>query len=296
MKESRLFRIVYYLLDKGHTTAPELARELEVSVRTIYRDIDALSGEGIPIYAESGRNGGIAFLDSFVLDKALLSESEKKLVLSSLQCLSTINNINEKEVLTKLSALFNIQFEKWFEVDFSRWGNGKSDNTKFDVLKDAVINHKIVNIVYVNSYGIKSKREIYPLKFQYKSKAWYITAYCTERKEFRTFKINRIVEYEITDKQYNLVFIPEQCDDAAKNYNKIVLQFPKEVAHRVYDEFDTSQIEEKEENLIVTAEMPEDSWLIGYILSFATQVKVIEPAYLRNVLAKEAKKIYEMNK
>ena len=59
MQESRLFKIVYYLLDKGRATAPELAEYFEVSVRTIYRDIDALSGAGIPIYAETGRNGGI---------------------------------------------------------------------------------------------------------------------------------------------------------------------------------------------------------------------------------------------
>ncbi len=61
MRESRLFKIVYHLLDKGQATAPELAEKFEVSVRTIYRDIDALSGAGIPVYAETGRNGGIHF-------------------------------------------------------------------------------------------------------------------------------------------------------------------------------------------------------------------------------------------
>lgn len=59
MKESRLFKILYCLLDKGQTTAPELAEKFEVSVRTIYRDIDALSSAGIPVYSETGRNGGI---------------------------------------------------------------------------------------------------------------------------------------------------------------------------------------------------------------------------------------------
>lgn len=54
MQESRLFKVVYHLLDKGRATASELAEKFEVSVRTIYRDIDALSGAGIPIYAEAG--------------------------------------------------------------------------------------------------------------------------------------------------------------------------------------------------------------------------------------------------
>ena len=66
MQESRLFKIVYHLLDKGRATASELAEKFEVSVRTIYRDIDALSGAGIPIYAEAGRNGGIYLMNDFV--------------------------------------------------------------------------------------------------------------------------------------------------------------------------------------------------------------------------------------
>lgn len=73
MQEGRLFRIVYYLLDKGKTTAPELAEQFEVSVRTIYRDIDIISSMGIPIYATQGKGGGITLLDNFVLDKSLLS-------------------------------------------------------------------------------------------------------------------------------------------------------------------------------------------------------------------------------
>ena len=51
MQESRLFKIVYYLIEKGKSTAPELAQKFEVSVRTIYRDIDVISSAGIPIYA-----------------------------------------------------------------------------------------------------------------------------------------------------------------------------------------------------------------------------------------------------
>ena len=83
MQESRLFKIVYYLLEKGKATAPELAEKFEVSVRTIYRDIDALSGAGIPIYTEAGRNGGIHLMDDFVLDKTVLSVDEMQSASSS---------------------------------------------------------------------------------------------------------------------------------------------------------------------------------------------------------------------
>ena len=62
MKDNRLFRILYYILEKGKVTANELADKFEVSVRTIYRDIDSISSAGIPIYATQGKGGGIEIL------------------------------------------------------------------------------------------------------------------------------------------------------------------------------------------------------------------------------------------
>lgn len=126
MQESRLFRIVYYLLDKGRATAPELAEHFEVSVRTIYRDIDTLGGAGIPIYAETGRNGGIYLMKGFVLDKAVLSDEEKQEILLAMQSLSIAQN--NDEIIRKLSAIFNLNTDNWLEIDFSRWGTPHSDN------------------------------------------------------------------------------------------------------------------------------------------------------------------------
>lgn len=78
LKESRLFKIVYYILENGRITAPELAEKFEVSVRTIYRDIDVISSAGIPIYVTTGRNGGIQILENYVLDKALFLKKRSK--------------------------------------------------------------------------------------------------------------------------------------------------------------------------------------------------------------------------
>ena len=80
MQESRLFKIVYYLLEHEKSTAPELAEKFEVSVRTIYRDIDALSSAGIPICATQGKGGGIYLLDNFVLDRSMFSDDEKEIL------------------------------------------------------------------------------------------------------------------------------------------------------------------------------------------------------------------------
>ena len=96
MSESRLFKILYYLLDKGTVTAPELAKKFEVSVRTIYRDIDMLSGAGIPVYTTTGHGGGIHLFDNFVLKKSLLSEQEMQDILIGVQSLSAVLSYSEK--------------------------------------------------------------------------------------------------------------------------------------------------------------------------------------------------------
>lgn len=297
MQESRLFKIVYHLLDKGQATAPELAEKFEVSVRTIYRDIDALSGAGVPIYAEAGRNGGIYLMNDFVLDKAVLSEEEKQEILTALQSINSMNNIGNNQTLQKLSAIFNMSSENWLEVDFARWGNNGTDNEKFELLKSAVIHQKCVKITYANSYGTISERIIKPLKMSYKSMSWYLKAYCTEKQDYRIFKLTRIIDLEMLTDGFCKSSFPELDETLGQAYNTIVLRFPKNISYRVYDEFDKTRVSKKENgDLIVSVEMPEDEWLIGYLLSFGTQVDIIEPAYLKDIVAEQAKKIYEKYK
>lgn len=71
MEQSRLFKIVYHLWEKGKSTVPELAEKFEVSVRTIYRDFDAIRSSGIPIYAAQGKGGGIFIMQD--LSKKILN-------------------------------------------------------------------------------------------------------------------------------------------------------------------------------------------------------------------------------
>lgn len=297
MQESRLFKIVYHLLDKGRATAPELSEKFEVSVRTIYRDIDALSGAGIPIYTEAGRNGGIYLMNDFVLDKAVLTEEEKREILAALHSINSTNNIDNRQILQKLSAIFNVSSESWLEVDFSKWGNNGTDNAKFELLKSAIIHQRCVKITYANSYGRISERIVQPLKMSYKSMSWYLKAYCTEKQDYRIFKLTRMIELEVLSDTFCKKLFPELDEMAGQVYRTIVLRFAKEISYRVYDEFDNTQIStDKNGDLIVSVEMPEDEWLIGYLLSFGTQVDIIEPLYLKAIVAKQAKGIYEKYK
>ena len=297
MQESRLFKIVYYLLDRGTATAPELAERFEVSVRTIYRDIDVLSGAGIPIYAESGRNGGIRLMPAFTLDRAILSGQEKTEILSSLEGLGRISGMYSRETMEKLSALFGVAASNWLEVDFSRWGDMPCDNRKFEELRDAVIQHCCVKITYVGTDGRGGERIIEPLKLLYKSKDWYLKAYCRTKQGFRLFKLSRILEWELLQEEFTPKPYPEAPESMPESCGRVVLRFPGQMAYRVYDEFDVSQIrKDADGSLTVTATMPQDDWLVGYLLSFGTQVEILEPRSLADNISEKAKEIYEKHK
>lgn len=294
MSDSRLFHILYYLLNKERATAPELAEKFEVSQRTIYRDIEALSGAGIPVYAEPGRNGGISLLQDFVLDRALLSRQEKQETLAALQSISATGSALAMDTLAKLSALFHIEDAGWLEVDFSRWGKKSADSAKFEQLKTAVIQHREINIVYENTNSQTSVRTVQPLKLSYRSKEWYLKAFCLEKQDFRMFKLNRVLHLDVLDQTFVPKLYPEAEPDYGQTCPKIALLFSKEIAYRIYDEFDETQIARQDNgDFLVSARLPVDQWLIGYLLSFGAQVEVKEPAYLREILAAQAREIFQ---
>ncbi len=294
MSDSRLFNILYYLLNKERATAPELAEKFEVSQRTIYRDIEALSGAGIPVYAEPGRNGGICLLQDFVLDRTLLSRQEKQETLAALQSISATGSALAMDTLAKLSALFHIEDAGWLEVDFSRWGKKSADSAKFEQLKTAVIQHREINIVYENTNSQTSVRTVQPLKLSYRSKEWYLKAFCLEKQDFRMFKLNRVLHLDVLDQTFVPKLYPEAEPDYGQTCPKIALLFSKEIAYRIYDEFDETQIARQDNgDFLVSARLPVDQWLIGYLLSFGAQVEVKEPAYLREILAAQAREIYQ---
>lgn len=296
MQESRLFKIIYYLMENGKSTAPELAEKLEVSIRTIYRDIDIISSVGVPIYVTTGRNGGIQIDDSFILDRLILSDKEKEDIITALKSVSIVDDRNS-DTLSKLSTIFNTKNEDWLEVDFSRWGNKAQDNTMFQKLKEAIISRKMLCIVYANTRGEVIERVICPLKMVYKAKNWYIKSFCMNKSDFRIFKLTRIIQARDMEKNFDPMEFPQEKKEIKANCENIILRFPQEMAYRIYDEFEVDEINQDDNgDFIISATMPIDEWLIGYLLSFGSKVCIIEPKYLKKIVYNEAKKICKRNK
>lgn len=291
MSESRLFKIIYYLLDKVQVSATELAEVCEVSVRTIYRDIDMLSGAGIPIYANTGRNGGIRLQDHFVLRNAILSEKEKQEILMGVQSLSAIQYPATDDILVKLGAVFQIAQANWIEVDFSRWGSVQEKEQKvFGILKQAIFDRNVLEFTYYSSSGNSCRREAEPVKLLYKNKSWYVFAFCLDKSDYRLFRVSRMKEIVLTKKAFemkaessNLVLpIPEDLGALLQ----LELNFPDECGYRLYDTFDDSAISKTASGYKVQVALPENEWLYDFVMSFGDKATVLQPEHLKENIIK----------
>lgn len=297
MLADRLFQIVYLLLERGRMTADELARELEVSVRTVYRDVDALSAAGVPVCTAQGKGGGVTLMEGYVLDRAAFTGEEQRQLLTALQSLPGREGA---QALTKLSALFRCRETDWLRVDLSRWGAPGRDNEKFRLLKGAILDRRTVRFTYAGSQGLTRPRQVLPARLVYKGQGWYLQAWDTQREDFRTFRLSRILSPEVCAESFRRRLDPPDMDfsgDIPPLFRvEARLRFDPHLAFRVYDEFDEGCVTRQGDgSLLVEAVFPEDRWLYGYLLSFGAGVEILSPDSLRRRMAALGREIYRVH-
>lgn len=293
-----MFEIIYLLLEKKQVTAKQLAEHFEVSVRTIYRDIDRLTISGVPIYTDRGKGGGIRLPENYTLNKSMLNEQEQQEILSSLQGIYAVTMEQHNQTLKKLSAFFQKDMTDWIAVDFSDWSGTGTE--QFYLLKDAVLNRMIVIFTYFNSVGESARRSVEPLQLWFKHGAWYLKAICLDKGQQRIFKLTRMKELLVTDQSFAVRRITEEDITKtqlpeSKRYQTFQFMIASEMSYRVYDEFEMENIRKLETgNFIVSLNCPEDEWLYGYILSYGEYLKVISPSHIKNVISEKIMKMTKL--
>ncbi|MDY3619533.1 helix-turn-helix transcriptional regulator [Agathobaculum sp.] len=294
MQSGRLFEILYVLLERGSATVGELAGRLEVSERTVRRDIDALSAAGIPVYAARGRGGGVRLLDDFVLSKSLLSAREQDEILYALQSLRATGLGSETAVLSRLSGLFGRNTADWIDVDFSSWGSGPGGKQSFALLRDAILSRRVLRFDYYGTNGTATRRTVEPAKLCFKGMGWYLQGFCRTRQDFRTFRLSRMENLRVLEETYTPHGEPPQIDSAQDDVplERLTVRFAPPLAFRVYDEFDRARITREEDgSLLVECEWPVGEWGCGYLLSFGEGAEVIAPESARAYVARAAQNI-----
>lgn len=300
MKINRLLEITIILLNKGTITAKELAERFEVSTRTIYRDLDVLSGAGVPVFTNKGNGGGISLLEGYSINKALISEQESESLMLALKTLQATRYPEVEAILDKIGAVFkNSAATDWVYIDFSPWSCKPNEYNKFIDIKRAILERKVISFDYVNADGGRSKRSIEPMRLMFRGQAWYLWGYCLIRNDFRVFRISRIknvfVTKDIFQRRVPVYDQNEEIPDSPKGFIYLKLKFQPEVLHRLYDDFDDDIITRNADGTcFVDVMFPEDEWVYGYILSFGHYVEVVEPIHIRKIVADRMKRAFEI--
>ncbi|WP_267879783.1 helix-turn-helix transcriptional regulator [Paenibacillus massiliensis] len=290
MEQNRLFRMLLLLLEKKKTTAPELARLFEISVRTVYRDIDRLSAAGIPIYTTMGKHGGIHLMDNYVMDKSLLSEDEQNEILLGLYSVSAIPHLNSAHMLKRLTTLFDHKLD-WIEFEYSPWDSAPAEEMElFNQVKQGIFTRQLISFDYVDSNGGASKETAQPVKLIFKNNSWYfkgIKYIAQQEAGLETYKIKRITE---------LRFVSEVADSSSaasveervhEEHEMVQLEmlFSRAIAYRVPDYFDPLSIRrEVDGRLRVSVHIEEGERLYSFLMSFGAELTVLKPDKVREQL------------
>lgn len=292
--------MIYILMRQGTVTAAELAERFEVSVRTIYRDMDTLSAAGIPVYAKKGKNGGICLTEQFVLNKMLLTKDEQQEILSGLVSLRETKAEAGENILQKLGEFFRTDPVDWLAIDLSDWSGSRVQ--LYENIKNAILSRRLLQFDYYGKNGQMRRRTVEPVKLLFKEYTWYLKAYCRERKDWRLFKLFRIKRLLVQEE----TFVPRaECisqEDAPQgreiqtdlnmNMTVVDVRIDKREAYRVYDRFEEEEIEVLPDgNFMVHFHLAMDDWGYGVLLSFGPSAEVLAPEAVRQEMKRRVQQM-----
>jgi predicted DNA-binding transcriptional regulator YafY len=202
VRASRLVQLLLLLQTNGKLTAARLAQELEVSVRTIYRDVEALSGAGVPIYAESGPGGGVRLVDGYRTRlTGLTAEEAEALAYTGLPGaaselgLGTLLAAAQLKVDAALPPELRsraVRMRERFHLDAPGWFAREEPVPHLAVLSRAVWEEQRVELRYQKRDG-EVRRAVDPLGLVLKAGVWYLVARSGRTASLRTFRVSRVV-------------------------------------------------------------------------------------------------------
>lgn len=315
MRADRLMSILILLQSRGKMTAKELANELEVSVRTILRDMDALTTAGIPIVAERGRNGGWRLFDHFrsKLSGFTIDDMKSLFLVPSSELLEDLGFINQRldtrqKLLAVIPSTYRGEAQAIWEcihIDTGTWRQSKEKVHAFKIVQQAVLDQRKLRIDYEQANGVQKERFIEPFGLVAKGNKWYLVA--ARNGEMRNYRVSRIrhakVEHETFQKppHFNLAAYWKQSKAAfvqkLPNYD-VQVEIHPDIMKRI--NFTGKFVK------IIKADNPNgDKWIpatlrfddqqeaIAFILGFANKIKVLSPKDLPEKVVSLAKSVID---
>lgn len=200
MRADRLLKLMLFLQIHGRTTTEELAIELEVSRRTILRDINALSSAGVPIYAESGHGGGVGLDENYRVRLTGLKETElQALIISNNSALLADIGFDDAAKVSLLKVLGSIppihekparDIQNRIHIDPMAWWRHDYAETFLNDLKQAAFQDNLIDMKYLKHNGDAVQRQVAPYGLVAKGSVWYLVA--AHEDKYRSYRVSRI--------------------------------------------------------------------------------------------------------
>jgi predicted DNA-binding transcriptional regulator YafY len=309
MKTDRLLSIIIYLLNHDLASARELSERFEVSIRTIQRDMESIELAGIPIYTLQGAGGGYGILDSWKMDRRLMSNEDLYYIITALEGVGdTLSDRRINGTLEKVKGLLSPQGLELFSgrteklsIDFSMLGGDPRERKTFRIVQEAVETERIIRFSYTNKHLETVLREVEPMTIAFRWRGWYLFGFCRLKGDYRLFRISRIRNAEVLERRFQRKEMSLQSFlERNKGYSvgrqiDIELSFSPEMRAIAEDMFPEEVCScEADGSILVRTTMPEDGWLYGYILSFGHYVQVRAPEHLKEIICEGAEKIISL--
>ena len=296
MKIDRLIGVLSVLLQEEKTTAPELAERFEVSRRTINRDIEDLCKAGIPIRTVQGTGGGISIMDGYRMDRTILTSKDMQMILAGLRSLDSVSGSSYYgQLMEKIQAGSSefISGKDSILIDLSSWYR-ESLAPKIETIQDGIENRHMLTFRYYAPSG-ESDRTVEPYYLVFRWSSWYLWAWCCDRKDYRLFKLNRMVHVREKDTVFvcREAALPDLSDEKIfPGGIKVKALFEADQKWRLVEEFGPACFTEYGDGrLLFTADYTDMDNLVTWLMTFGDKVEVLEPKEARNEIARMANKM-----
>ena len=307
MKSARLLRILLLLQTKSPRSARELAGELEVCERTVYRDVESLSAGGVPIFATRGAQGGIHLMEGYRRAIAELDEDEIHALyvsggdpLADLGFGSPLQRAREKLSAALSERQKNIaeKARARIRVDSRRWGQDAAPTETLGIVRRAVWDDRRLQIAYRDQRGARSARRIDPLGLVAKSGIWYVVA--RDGENLRSFRADRMTSAEILDEHFER---PRDFDldaywsQSAQRYEGMMERFPvtlradRDTLDMLTAYWRPASVEENGDAYIVRFEFPGRGPAVHQLLAWGNSVTLLDPLDLASEIVGLARNI-----
>jgi len=308
MKLERLIAIVMLLLTREKIGGKQLAELFEVSLRTIYRDIESINRSGIPIVTTPGTKGGIGIMREYKVEKGIFTTNDITAMLMGLGFIS--NTLSSEETSNTLAKVHSfIPEEQRHEItlkanqiaiDLSSW-MGSNLTAKIEMIRSALDSRRVLSFLYWNRQGEKARRTMEPHRLLFKGNHWYAHGYCRTKKDFRLFKLSRISDIEIMSDTFEPRVMPTAfsgfADHMSQKMIDIELLAHGSVLDRILDYCSEKDVTLVNDNLYrVHFNFVEDDYGYGILMSFGDKCVCTSPPHVRWELQKrlnQAAKAYQ---